>query len=217
MIEEISSGGSKMGKKVLLLDIDEVFCFSGFLKFINEFLSTSYVIDDFTDYYIDEAAIPKERFAEFNQFIQDKNLYLDAYILPYAVEVIKKLNEIYDVYPCTDCLNPFNIEKSGIIYKNKFDFLLEKLPFINPKHFIFTAAKGVIKADVIIDDRLSNLKNDIPTRILFPSYHNKDITDHELIEKGILRAGMDWREGWINVADILIEDKDFVKNLKRSA
>lgn len=206
-----------MSKKKLLLDIDEVFCFPGFLKFINEFLGTTYEIDDFTDYYIDEAAIPKERFTEFNQFIQDKNLYLDAYILPHAVEVIKKLNEIYDVYPCSDCLNPFNIEMSGQIFKNKFDFLYKNLPMIPPKRYIFTASKNLINADVIIDDRVNNLGEHIPTRILFPSYHNRDINANEVKNKGIIKAGDDWREGWIEVADILIPDKDFVKSLKKSA
>ena len=84
-----------MMKKVLLLDVDEVICFSGFLSYINEFLGSSYVIDDFEDYYLDEVAIPKDRFIEFNKFIANKNLYENAEILPRAVEVIKKLDEVY--------------------------------------------------------------------------------------------------------------------------
>lgn len=48
-------------KKKILLDIDEVFCFSGYLKLVNEFLGTNYKIDDFEDYYIDEVAIPTEK------------------------------------------------------------------------------------------------------------------------------------------------------------
>ena len=48
-------------KKKILLDIDEVFCFSGYLELVNEFLNTNYIIDDFTEYYIDEAAISKDR------------------------------------------------------------------------------------------------------------------------------------------------------------
>ena len=34
-------------KKKILLDIDEVFCFSGYLELVNEFLNTNYTIDDF--------------------------------------------------------------------------------------------------------------------------------------------------------------------------
>ena len=48
-------------KKKILLDIDEVFCFSGYLELVNEFLNTNYKIDDFDDYYIDEVAIPEDK------------------------------------------------------------------------------------------------------------------------------------------------------------
>lgn len=78
------------GKKNLLLDIDEVFCFPGFVKAINDFLGTNYVIDDFRNYYMDKEVIPKERFEEFNKFLNGRNLYEDAQILPYAVETLKK-------------------------------------------------------------------------------------------------------------------------------
>ena len=57
-----------MNKKTILLDVDEVICFGGFLDAANEFLNTSYVIDDFTDYFFDEVIVPKERFVEFNAF-----------------------------------------------------------------------------------------------------------------------------------------------------
>lgn len=194
-----------MKKKTLLLDIDEVFCFSGFLEAVNEFLGTSYVIDDFTSYYIDEAVIPKERFDEFNQFLKGRNLYEKAFILPGAIETIKALSEEYDIYVCSSCINPFDVEGSGKLFADKYNMLLEHLPFIDPGHFIFTSSKHMFRADVQIDDRLSNLDESIETRILFPSYHNKDISDEELRSKGIIRAGYDWRDGWDEIRRILLE------------
>lgn len=193
-------------KKILLLDIDEVFCFSGFLEAVNAFLGTSYVIDDFTEYYIDEVAIPKERFAEFNQFLKGRNLYENAFVLPEAIETIRALNEEYDIYICSSCINPFDIEGSGKLFYDKYNLLFEKLPFIDPGHYIFTSAKHMIRADVQIDDRLSNLDENIETRILFTSYHNKDIKSEELKEKGVIRAGYDWRNGWREVKKILLEE-----------
>lgn len=200
-----------MKKKVLLLDIDEVFCFSGFLEAVNEYLNTNYVIDDFTSYYIDEAAIPKERMPDFNEFIKGRNLYANPFILPGAIESIKLLSEEYDIYVCSSCVNPFDIEGSGKIFADKYNMLLKYLPFIDPSHFIFTGAKHMFKADVQIDDRLSNLDNDITTKILFPSYHNKNITPEELESRGAIRAGYDWREGWSNVLSILLKKEDVVK------
>ncbi len=209
-------------KKDLLLDIDEVFCFPGFLNAINDFLGSNYVIDDFSDYYMDEAVIPKKRFNEFNEFLNKRNLYENAQILPYAQQVLKELNEFYNIYPCSSCINPFNIIGSSRLFADKYNFLINFLPFIKPEHFIFTNSKHLFRADIQIDDRLSNLNENIETKILFPSYHNKKIQNNELVQKGVLRAGYDWRTGWLEVANILLEQsqiqdvkiKQYLKNLK---
>ena len=193
-------------KKRLLLDVDEVICFTGFLPLINEFMNTNYVIDDFKDYFIDEIAIPKDRFEEFNNFINKRNLYENAYVLPHAIETIKILNEVYDIYICSSCINPFDIKGSGKLFLNKYNFLLKNLPFIKPEKYIFTSVKNLFIADIQIDDRLSNLDGNIETKILFPSYHNKEITDNELKNKGIIRAGYDWKDGRREVGNILLND-----------
>lgn len=203
-------------KKDLLLDVDEVICFSGFLEAINEFMGTNYVIDDFKDYYIDEVAVPKERFSEFNNYISERNFYENAQMLPYAVETIKLLNDLYNIYICSSCINPFDIENSGNFFKNKYEFLRRVLPFIKPENIIFTGVKHLFKVDIQIDDRLQNLeKSDIETKILFPSYHNKDITDENLRLAGVVRAGYDWRIGWLEVADLLIEDEKLKLSLRK--
>lgn len=196
----------KKGKDILL-DVDEVVCFPGFLQAVNDFMETDYVIDDFQDYYIDEAAIPKERFSEFNEFINQRNLYENAQILPHAIETIKKLNEIYHIYFYSSCVNPLNIQGSGRIFQDKYNFLLSNIPFIDPKHYIFTSAKHMFRADIQIDDRIFNLDKNVETKILFPSYHNKNITEVELKEKGALRAGYDWKEGWNEVEKLLLKEE----------
>lgn len=192
--------------KKILLDVDEVICSSGFLKAVNDFLGTNYEIDDFTDYYIDRTAIPKEKVEEFKKFVNNRNLYENTYILPEATRVIKRLNEVYDIYICSACVNGLNVAGSGRIFMDKYNFLIENFPFLNPEHFIFTSTKNLFKADIQIDDRLSNFDNEIETKILFPSYHNKDVTDDELKQKGVIRAGRDWRNGWKEVEKILLKD-----------
>ncbi|MCI8575715.1 MAG: hypothetical protein HFI09_04520 [Bacilli bacterium] len=191
-------------KKDLLLDIDHVFCFPGFLEAINDFLGSHYEIDDFTDYYIDKVAIPEERFDEFNEFLNQRNLYENAQILPYAIETIKELALFYNIYPCSSCINPFNIAGSGKLYVDKYYFLLEYLPFIQPEHYIFTNAKHLFRAAIQIDDRLDKLDPYVETRILFPAHHNKTISDAIINQKGVIRAGYDWRTGWIEVGNILL-------------
>lgn len=191
--------------KKLLLDVDEVIVFSGYLPYINTFLKTNYTIDDFDEYYLNEAKIPKEKQHEFQEFIKDKNLYEKPDILPKAIETIKKLNKVYDIYICSSCINTGDIEASGRIFKHKYDFLRKYLPFINPQKYIFTSSKELIKADIQIDDLVRNMGNDIPLKILFPSYHNKNISDEELKKMGIIRAGYNWRKGWDEIAKILLD------------
>lgn len=197
-----------MKKKSILLDVDEVICFAGFLDYANEFMNTNYEIDDIKTYYIDDTIIPQNKIKEYNKFLNSKNIYENAHILPNAIESIKKLSEYYNIIICSACINPYDVENSGKYFKDKYDFLIKTLPFLKPESFIFTNTKNIIKADIQIDDRVSNLVNDIPIKILFPSYHNKEIADEYLSSKNIIRAGKDWRTGWQNVLDILIKDKE---------
>lgn len=194
-------------KKDVLLDIDEVVVFSGFVEAVNDFLGTNYVIDDFTDYYIDTAVIPEDRMDEFNEFVNNRNLYEFAPILPGAIESLSRLKNYYNIHPLTSCVNETNIKGSGRIFMDKYNFLLENLPFLDPKSFIFTSSKGLFKAYAKIDNLLSNFNDDedVEVKILFPAYHNKNITDEELKEKGVIRAGYDWRKGWEEVEKILMK------------
>lgn len=191
-------------KKTIIIDVDEVICFGGFLDAVNDFLGTSYVIDDFTNYYIDEECIPKERMDEFNKFVNSRNMYQNPHMLPKAVEILKLLSEHYELYILSSCVNPFDVDGSGRLFQDKYNFLRSVVPFINPKNIILTSAKHMFKADVQIDDVITNFSDDVSLKILFPSYHNKGITESELAKYGAVRAGFDWRDGWEEVGKILL-------------
>ena len=51
---------------------------------------------------------------------------------------------------------------------------------------------------VKIDDRIDNLKG-AKTKILYTAYHNKDISDKELMKKKIIRAN-----NWNDIKNILV-------------
>lgn len=202
-------------KKKILLDIDEVFCFSGYLELVNEFLNTNYKIDDFDDYYIDEVAISEDKKEEFYKFASTKDQYANPVILPGAIDAISILSKYYDIYPCSDCRNPFDLKNSGRIFKSKFDMLYRLIPedVIPVKNYIFTGAKNVCVGDIQIDDLVSNLNPNIKVKILFPSYHNKNVSEDELKAKKIIRAGYDYHTGWQNVCKILLSPKILELNL----
>ena len=202
-------------KPNLLLDVDEVICFEGFLDAVNDFLGTTYQIDDFTDYFIDEVTIPKEQFQEFQEFIRKRNLYETAKLLPGAQETIAALRAKYEIFFLSSCVNPFDLEGSGKLFQDKYNYLRSTLPDIHPGNYIFTSAKHLIHADVQIDDLLKNLNDNNTVQILFPSYHNRDVTEEELAKRNVIRAGTDWRHGWEEVGKILLDEKSPVYTLKR--
>ena len=193
-----------MKKKKILLDIDEVVCFSGFLQVLNRFLNANYHIDQFTTYYLEEEVLTEEQKPKFMEYLSTQNLYEVPDFLPGAIETLERLNEYFDIYVCSSCVNPEDLNSSGKIFKDKYNFLIEHLPFLDPRKYIFTSTKNIFKADIQIDDRIQNLESDIETKILFPSYHNKNITDEELKEKGVIRAGTEWRNAWEETEKILM-------------
>lgn len=193
--------------KKLLIDVDEVICDPGFREIINKYLNTSYEMDDFTDYYIDGIIGNDEAIQKFyDTFYTKYNTFDYATLLPGAYDVLKKLNEKYDIYLYSSVINPFCVEKSGKLFMDKYNYLIKQLPFLDPYKFIFTSSKHLISADIQIDDRLSNLKGDISQKILFTSYHNKNYTKEELDAQGVVRAGTSWRNAWEDVEKMLLND-----------
>ena len=186
-----------MNKKKLLIDVDEVLCNSGFLPLVNEFKNTNYKIDDFTDYYLDDYVLSSGK--EKQKFYLEKNSYDYATLLPNAYEVLEKLNRIYDIYICSACVMFCMIEQSGKFFMDKYNWLLKTFPFLDPNKFILTNSKNIFKADIQIDDRLSNLGGYISQKLLFTSYHNKNISDKELNILNIIRVN-----SWKDIEKILL-------------
>lgn len=186
-------------KQKLLVDFDDTICQSVFLKKVNAFLGTDYKIDHFKDYVIDDI-VPKNRREEFFATFFDTDPYEGLPFIDGAKEALKKLNKKYDVYVCSSCVMLNSPKSSAKLFSSKYQFLIKELPFLDPKKFIFTSAKDVICGDIIIDDYFHNLRANIPVKLLFDSYHNKEITDEMIAERGAQRV-----KGWKEVCDILLK------------
>ncbi len=178
--------------KKILIDVDEVICHAGFLPLINEFLGTNYKLDEFKNYYIDDDVFSSTEIKKsFFDFYVKQDGYKNAELLDDAYEVLLHLNKSYDIYVCSAFVMDGYEELSGKFIMDKYNFLISKLPFLDPKKFIFTGAKNFFKGDIQIDDRLSNLKGDIPLKFMFTSYHNKNITNNELEHFNVIKVN-----GW---------------------
>ena len=177
--------------KRLIVDMDNCITNALFLERINEFLGTDFKLDDQTEYNLQN--LTGDRLNEFWTFMKNKSFYDNAPLIEGAYDALKKLNDKYDLYIASSYLFlDSNPDLTGKHLKNKYEYLKKQLPFISPEKYIFINNKNIIESDIAIDDKLTNLGNS-DKKILFNAWHNKDISEKELNEKGIVRV-YTWQE-----------------------
>lgn len=120
-------------RQKLAIDMDDVIVTGGFLYLINQFLGTTYQESDFKDFYMQDVLPDKKAF--FKWFLT-QNIYDHCTLLSHAYEVLRELNEAYQVRIITSYIFPEIANQSGHILQQKFDYLREHLPFITPYQYI---------------------------------------------------------------------------------
>ena len=192
-----------MYKKSIMIDMDEVIVVGRFSDYLMEFLENVNFENLHTQNRQD---LIKGREEEFKKIYKYKNLYKNNngdYIepLPNCVDVIKKLNEVYDVYIVTTYIWKEDVIDSATNLKNKYEYLHYWFPFIDTNKFIFMTDKTKINYDIGIDDRVSNLQS-CNKKLLFTEFRNKKITNEELKNKGIIRVN-NWLEVENKIKEVL--------------
>lgn len=174
--------------KTIMIDMDDVICEGGFIYQLNKFLGTNYTINDMKGYYMQEI-IPEDKAKAWNEYICKQNIYEDgSCFIDGALETIEALSKQYEVYIVTAFIFRETPTKSGKHLYNKFECLCKNMPFLHPSRFVFCDQKHLIKCDIKIDDKLSNILGNAETKLLFDAYHNKDITEEELNKLGVKRV-----------------------------
>lgn len=201
--------------KTIMVDMDDVITIGNFNKFLEEFLGQKIDTDNNKYKYRQEAIKGREN--EFRLIYQYRNLYANVPLLDGCYEVLRKLNEKYDVYIVTAYIWGQDIINAEENLKNKFIYLKENLPFISSQKYIFTQDKKILDFDIKIDDRINNLEG-AKIKLLFTAWHNKNISSKELESKGIIRV-----DSWydiekvlenINISTKLKEERNFQKKLE---
>lgn len=184
--------------KTIMVDMDDVLTYGNFSKILEDYLGYKPDYDNIKTYYIQDILGNKKD--DFFSKFKDMNMYANATLLPNCYEVLKKLNKYYKIYICTDYIWREIIAYAGNNLKNKYNFLYEKLDFIEPKNYIFTADKSIVNCDIKIDDKISNIEG-AKTKLLFSAWHNKDLSDEYLQEQNIIRVN-----NWKEIGEILLKD-----------
>ena len=78
-----------------MIDMDDVITKGGFLYLINDFQNTNYTEKDFDSYYMQEKINDKNG---FYKYLKAHNMYDYCNIIDGAYDIIKKLNEKYEIF-----------------------------------------------------------------------------------------------------------------------
>lgn len=190
-----------MKKKTIMIDMDEVIVKGRFSDFLEEFL-VEVDFEKLNSYYRQDLIKGKEE--SFKQKYQYKNLYKNednSFIepLPNCVEVIRKLNEFYDIYIVTSYVWKEDVIDASNNLKCKHEYLKHFFPFLSENNFIYISDKNKITFDIGIDDRPKNLIS-CNQKILFTEFRNEKITTEELEKDNIIRVN-----NWLEIENILIQ------------
>ena len=111
-------------------------------------------------------------FPNGKKHINTRGFFKTAPVMENAVEVMRKLVGVYDVYIVSAAMEfPKSLEE-------KHEWLAEHFPFISWKNIIFCGSKVPIQGDILIDDHYKNL-DPFPNRtLLFTQPHNVNDSKH---------------------------------------
>lgn len=184
----------------LMIDLDETICYGGYLEAVNKYLKTNYCETDIEHYFVEDIMNEEQKQKFLNYFYKHINIYEQVKIIPKAIEVIKELSSIYEIYIATAFVDERRIKESSVMAKYKYEWIIENLPFIDPKKIILTGSKDIIMCDIKIDDKVDNLKGYGTIKLLLNQSHNERFSYEELTSNKIRRV-----YDWDQIRSILIE------------
>lgn len=188
-------------KDKMLLDVDDVITSSRFFNLICEFLNQDIDIEEVNIYYLQNLLGDKKD--DFWRWVQHENFYKDVPLIDGVYDTLEKYKDDIDFYFGSAFLWDGIVDVTGKCLKDKYEYLRDNLPMIARDRYIFINHKDLLKFDIRLDDRVSNLtQGDL--LLLFSAWHNRNITKEELDSKRIVRVN-----NWCDV------DKELARRLGR--
>lgn len=110
--------------------------------------------------------IPKEHLTAYMQFLNTPGFFRDLELMQDADRVLKELNQKYELYLVSAAMEfPHSL-------KDKYDWIMEKLPFISWKQIYLCGVKYIVQTNIMIDDRSRNFKYFQGRKLLYTAHHN---------------------------------------------
>ncbi len=132
------------------------------------------------------AFAPEEQKEQIKSNIYSKGFFKDLPLIDNAVDVMKALNDQYEVFITTAAM-PFPYS-----FNEKYEWLQKHFDFIPFRQWVFCGHKHFISADYMIDDWAFNFENFKGEGLLFGATHNEGETDYKRFE------------GWLKIGEYLL-------------
>lgn len=163
-------------KKSIAIDMDQVLA-DFYTKLCNTYNET------FEDQFTQEeflqgtsANIAPEKMKKLFQFMNEPDYFRDLAVLDKdAIEVVKELQEHYDIYIATAAMD---VPGS---FTAKYEWLLQHFPFIPTQNIVFCGNKAVIHTDYLIDDSPRQLTAFKGKGILYHMPYNAHVDQFERV------------------------------------
>jgi len=170
-----------MTRERIAIDMDEVMAdvLSRHLSLYNAEFQAALTRDDLQGRHLGEA-VPEEHRTRVRAFAFEVGFFRDLPVMPGCQEVIRDLQRRYDIFITTAAMEFPNS------FPEKYDWLMEHLPFIPWTHIVFCGDKSVIATDYLIDDHVRNFKGFRGEGILYTAPHNIHVSG--------FRRVADWAE-----------------------
>ena len=168
-------------RKSIAIDMDQVLAnmYKKMVSTYNDMFGDNMTEEQFLNGSRKDLDPEKER--QLFKQLNEPHFFRDLEVLdPDSIDVIRQLNERYDVYIATAAM-----EVPGS-FNAKYDWLRENLPFLNPQNFVFCGNKAVIHTDYLIDDSPNQLRAFKGEGILYSMPYNEHV-------EGFVRKGS-WKE-----------------------
>lgn len=179
--------------KRIMIDLDETICTGGYLEAVNRYLNTNYKEDEIEDYYVENVMEPEEKERFLDYFYKNVNIYKEVKIIPDSLRVIESLSHHYDIYITTAFVDKRRVVESAVMAQYKYQWIIENMPYIDPKKIVLTGSKDIVMCEIKIDDKVANLKGYGEIKLLLDQPHNQKFTFEELESLGIRRV-YDWNQ-----------------------
>ncbi|GAJ99465.1 MULTISPECIES: 5'-3'-deoxyribonucleotidase [unclassified Geomicrobium] len=153
-------------KQRIAFDMDEVMAdlISELLERYNERFEDTLTVQDLKAQKL--RAVRPHHTKEIYEILQEPGFFASLDVMPDAVEVMKELHDHYEIFIATAAM------EVPTSFSEKFYWLREHFPFLNPQNFVFCGDKSIIHADYLVDDHPDKLESFSGESIMYTAFHN---------------------------------------------